>query len=127
MYSLYSHEYLNNVDYFVKCFFTNTSNYCITYSKQNILQANNDDFITKFDYNFSNISCFMFFIISSFTWLLFFIGNIHLNINEKFIAYYTKNVDYLDYDIFLFEYFEEFDNLVNRDLSENDLKKLKNE
>ena len=127
MYSLYSHEYLNNVDYFVKCFFTNTSNYCITYNKQNILQANNDDFITKFDYNFLNISCFMFFIISSFTWLLFFIGNIHLNINEKFIAYYTKNVDCLDYDIFLFEYFEEFDNLVNRDLSENDLKKLKNE
>jgi len=127
MYSLYSHEYLNNVDYFVKCFFTNTSSYCITYNKQNILQANNDDFITKFDYNFFNISCFMFFIISSFTWLLFFIGNIHLNINEKFIAYYTKNVDCLDYDIFLFEYFEEFDNLVNRDLSENDLKKLKND
>lgn len=127
MYSLYSHEYLNNVDYFVKCFFTNTSNYCITYNKQNILQANNDDFITKFDYNFLNISCFMFFIISSFTWLLFFIGNIHLNINEKFIAYYAKNVDCLDYDIFLFEYFEEFDNLVNRDLSENDLKKLKND
>lgn len=127
MYSLYSHEYLNNVDYFVKCFFTNTSNYCITYNKQNILQVNNDDFITKFDYNFLNISCFMFFIISSFTWLLFFIGNIHLNINEKFIAYYTKNVDCLDYDIFLFEYFEEFDNLVNRDLSENDLKKLKND
>jgi len=127
MYSLYSHEYLNNVDYFVKCFFTNTSSYCITYNKQNILQANNDDFITKFDYNFLNISCFMFFIISSFTWLLFFIGNIHLNINEKFIAYYTKNVDCLDYDIFLFEYFEEFDNLLNRDLSENDLKKLKND
>lgn len=129
MFTPYSHEYLNNVDYFVKCFFTNTSNYCITYNKQNILQANNvdNDFITKFDYNFLNISCFMFFIISSFTWLLFFIGNIHLNINEKFIAYYTDNVFSLDYDIFLFEYFEEFDNLVNRDLSENDLKKLKNE
>ena len=127
MYSLYSHEYLNNVDYFVKCFFTNTSNYCITYNKQNILQTDNDDFITKFDYNFLNISCFMFFIISSFTWLLFFIGNIHLNINEKFITYYTKNVDCLDYEIFLFEYFEEFDDLINRDLSENDLKKLKND
>ena len=127
MYSLYSHEYLNNVDYFVKCFFTNTSNYCITYNKQNILQTDNDDFITKFDYNFLNISCFMFFIISSFTWLLFFIGNIHLNINEKFIAYYTDNVFSLDYDIFLFEYFEEFDDLINRDLSENDLKKLKND
>lgn len=127
MYSPYSHEYLNNVDYFVKCFFTNTSNYCITYNKQNILEANNHDFITKFDYNFLNISCFMFFIISSFTWLLFFIGNIHLNINEKFIAYYTDNVFSLDYDIFLFEYFEEFDDLINRDLSENDLKKLKND
>ena len=129
MYSLYSREYLNNVDFFVKCFLTNSSNYCITYNKQNILQANNhdDDFITKFDYKFLNILCIMFFIISSFSWLLFFIGNIHLNINKKFIAYYTDNVFSLDYDIFLFEYFEEFDDLINRDLSENDLKKLKND
>ena len=123
MYSLYSHQYLNNVDYFVKCFFNNTYNYCITYNKQT---ANSDDFITKFDYNFLNISFFMFFILSSFTWLLFFIGNILININQKFIAYYTENVNSLDYDIFLFEYFEEFNDLINRDLSQTDLKKLKN-
>tara|TARA_B110001450_G_scaffold73943_2_gene70357 strand:- start:10030 stop:11148 length:1119 start_codon:yes stop_codon:yes gene_type:complete len=127
MHSPYSLDYLNNVDYFVKCFFTNTSNYCITYNKENMLESNAHFFITKFDYNFFNILCVMFFIISSFTWLLFFIGNKHVNTIQKFIDYYTNNVESLDYDIFLFEYFEEFDDLINRDLSENDLKKLKND
>ena len=40
MYNLYSYNYLNNVDYIVKCFVTNNSNYCITYNKENILKTN---------------------------------------------------------------------------------------
>lgn len=123
MYSFYSFDYLNNVDYFVKCNYSNISNYCIVLNNSN--KNINDNFLTKFDYNFFNILTFILFSLFSLFGLLFYLGKNHQNNIINFINYYSNNVEYLDYDIFLFEYFEEFNDLNKKELNDNDFKQLK--
>ena len=105
----------HNVDYFVKCNYSNISNYCIVLNNSN--KNINDNFLTKFDYNFFNILTFIFFSLFSLFGLLFYLGKNHQNNIINFINYYSNNVENLDYDIFLFEYFEEF----KQDLSKKTL------
>ena len=136
---------LNNIDYIVYYKFNKSIVYdkkFITKFLTNFSSLNNTNIYDNIYDNIYNnnviynfiLILYLFFILLfkllfclSFTILgLTIVSNSYCNMKQKFLKYYENDPDYYDYDTFLFEYLDEFYDLQKNNITENDLKKIKN-
>ena len=116
-------ECINPDHYLINSLFTNSNNI------SNISSVNTNEMISginfllaiKFVFIFSGIIIVSGWI--SITVVGFFVYD---QMNKIFELHYNKNKNLYDYDTFLFEYLDEYNNLIKYDLNQDDLVKLKN-